>query len=156
MLYYDNEVERSEFISGFCTIVSPEWWHLIVIYLSSWGRCQCLIVLLHLVAPYNRRCLQPYCEIGLFHFLFTFVCEVLKNPNLAHVVGFMLRFRLKFQIQFRWNRYFSTRIVYIHGKFRSVERWWFSAQLVPILGFSLSKIHLILWGSHFGNEGQAT
>ena len=72
------------------------------------------------------------------------------------VVGFTLRFRLKFQIQFRWNHYLSMRIIYIHGKFHSVERWWFSAWLVPIPGFSFSKNHLILWGSHFGNEGQAT
>ena len=36
-----------------------DWWHLIVIYLSSWGGCWHLIVLLHLMAPYNRGCLQP-------------------------------------------------------------------------------------------------
>ena len=34
------------------------WWHLIVIYLSSWGGRLHLIVLLHLMAPYNRGHLQ--------------------------------------------------------------------------------------------------
>ena len=63
-----------------------DWWHSIVIYFSSRGRRLHFVLVLHLVAPYNRGCLQPpflKLNIGLFHFLFVFVCKVLKNPNLA-------------------------------------------------------------------------
>ena len=63
-----------------------QWWHSIVIYFSSRGRHLHFVLVLHLVAPYNRGCLQtPFLKlnIGLFHFLFVFVCKVLKNPNLA-------------------------------------------------------------------------
>ena len=75
----------------------------------------------------ERECLATIWGMEKFHYFlygkeFTLKTDQKPLVSIYRVVGFMLRFRLKFQIQFWWNHYLSTRIIYIHGKFCSVER----------------------------------
>ena len=77
--------------------------------------------------PHNAKCLclviVPYdhdTAVVIVHFStnnLRFKCVQFVTVSSDNVVGFSLRFRLQFQIQFWWNRYLSTRIGYNHGKF---------------------------------------
>ena len=62
------------------------WWTVSMIPgppQGGWSKRSMSIWLERSMIPCPKK--YTHCEIGLFHFLFAFVCEVPKNPNLARM-----------------------------------------------------------------------